>query len=220
MKSLTTKVHVIKQDGYFYQIKDPTPDSTTHYVKWRPATVGNWSKIIQEDPLSDSDGRILNPAEIERRAWKYMVLETSLVPPYVQLLDEDGETEPDALSIIMSHIPGFVPKVLVRPLLYSTTITKAEVDRIERECGDLWGKNSSVSNPHPLLEQVISFMGMSERFGISAFLTIDDIPQKMYQAMRHIMITQGKLSELGDMTKELREKAIRESGAARYLKKR
>ena len=210
MKTFTVEVDISQLDG-FYVFDNKGLNYFHHWATWRIPTYKYWNKVLGKD---DCDFSLLKttPAEMEYRIWKYLLLDTSLVPEEITVLNEEGETTDEALSFILNTIPPQLPQRLQNPIITKSQLTQKELNRIEQECYTLWcGKGSSVADPHPLVEKVVNAMGMHERFGIPVYKDADDIPQREYAAMRYILMVYGKIMDLNETQRALKGKSERQA---------
>ena len=103
--------------------------------------------------------------------------------------------------------------MLARSFLNRTTLSRQELLRIERECMILWRtEGGSVKNPHPILEEVITAMGLHERFGIITWANINDVHVKVYTVIRKVMECYAVAQGLNMKDDEIRKKAAKMAG--------
>ncbi len=184
----------------------PFPGAIEHFALWRPPLYGDWTANI--------DSRA-NPYEIERQVWQVYLQDTSLVP---SVTFEQDFLSPETFNTILSTVPASLPSALVRQFLDSTYLTRAESNRIERECDVLWaGSGRLLRNPHPLLEEVVTAMGLHEKLGIQTWQSLDEIPVKKVQAIRLVLNTYASLMALNEQARSSRARAIKDAGIEKFV---
>lgn len=174
-----------------------------HWGTWREPTVGLWRR-----------GGLFRAGE--QRVWEYALLDTSLT----RVTHIENRLSPETLQEILRYIPGMVPSRLVRQYLDQVTVTSRESLRIERECYSLWaGSGSSVRNPHPDLEVVVTAMGLYDKLGVRTWDSLDDIPVKTYHVMRQVLVLYSQIMDQNTRSVALRQKAIKAAGIEHYVGK-
>jgi hypothetical protein len=140
-------------------------------AEWKYPTVGLWKRLGYKRQ---------NPFDQERKIWEVFLLQSNLAegePPSARLSE----------SILKSR-RGFIASLLARQFLHTTILSQRETVRIERECMILWrGKGAPVRNPHPGLEEVVTAMGLNERFGLPTWTCVDEIHVKTYAIIKKVL---------------------------------
>jgi hypothetical protein len=114
---------------------------------------------------------------------------------------------------ILRFSPPVIPSALVREFLKTTSLSRQESLRIERECMTLWRQEGgSVRNPHPLLEEVITAMSLYEKFGILTWGNLDQIHVKTYLVIRKVLEAYATSQSLNMKEDALRRKVAQQAG--------
>jgi len=181
-------------------VKEKEPQAKEHTAEWEETTVAIWKKV---EPR-----RRMTPVEIEKNVWKFMLLQTSLF----QVTREDGELSKEPLEKLWNSKFGVIAKALVKPVIDSAYLSKVEVERINRECTNLFLADGKISDPHPLIEEAIDAMAFKERYGIPLRRSMDEMPQKSHIAFRMISNLYAESMDQKNDAQRLREKAKKLQG--------
>jgi hypothetical protein len=81
----------------------------------------------------------------------------------------------------------------------------------------LWRtEGGSVKNPHPILEEVITAMGLYEKFGIATWRSLDDMHIKVYTVIRKVLECYSTCQSM-NMKDDVRRKAAKAAGIPPHL---
>jgi hypothetical protein len=184
--------------GFKSSVK-PFPGAAKCYARWKNPTYGIWKNRIE---------RKGDAIQTETLIWYYFLLETNIVP-VTHVRDHLDQPSHQA---ILKFIPSSLPSLLVTQFLKEIYLTQADSLRIERECSTLWSSTgATVKNPHPLLDEVVTAMGLYEKLGIQVWPSLDDLPVKTYTAIRQVLANYSQLMSLNEQQRRLRQQAINEA---------
>ena len=191
------------EKGRVLLFKEPYPDTVYNYVVWEDVTVGLWKKVLAGKLESE-----INPYLLERQIWKYLVQDSNLCP--IERTSQ-GLTN-STLETIMKFKPGILPKSLIKPLFNSIYLTNYEVEELNRQCSIVFRNESRLKNPHPLMEEALLGTVMKERYGIPLYKSLEEMPQKVYLALRLIASNYNEIANQQSKSDDLRLKAMKLAG--------
>jgi hypothetical protein len=195
-----TQVQAVYRKRVWSLARKPEKDALDFWAVWRYPTVGLWKKLKKYD----------ESREQEDKAWRYLLLDTSLIAPVVL---EGNQLSDEAHRKIMEFWPGMVPIALLRQYLETTVLSHSELLRIERDCYSLWtNQGGVVKNPHPILADVIWAMSLYEHFGVQLWERLDDMHVKIYAVMKKVMECYSMSMNINIQSVEQRKRAQQLSG--------
>jgi hypothetical protein len=177
------------------------PPGQCYTAEWRELTVGTWQKIKAVESL---------PAGIERAMIRYLLCQTNLIPSLER--DDDGGLN-DATMRKIGEVPTDIVKGLFNPVYKHSFLQKEEVAEIKDQGNRIWMMNQgNIGKIHPLLETSITALNLKERYGVPAFPSVMDIPQRHLEAMQLAMEILSNSMEMKKQQQEMRQRAMEKAG--------
>jgi hypothetical protein len=203
--TVETEVWVKVEKGIWSTSRKKLPGFTRYHARWKFPTVSLWKR------LGSSRQNLFTQ---EKKVWKIFLTETSLIQK--PLTFSDGLLSNESFQDIMEFSPAMVPTELVRAFLRTTILSRQDISQIEQECRELWRVDGgSVKDPHPLLEEVINAMNLYERFGITTWATLGEVPVRTYAVIRKTMEMYNESQSLNMKEDHIRRRAAEMAGVRR-----
>lgn len=198
------------KSGRYYLSKLSGPRFIEVKAVWREITVALWEKITEPEYLQDEPP---SPINQEERAWKHLLLDTSLWKDYRGQKLSDNQVTDEALKYIQDFMPPALLRILVLDALATAYVTKEEEEKIKHQCRVLWlGRGSKINDAHPMLADAIQAMSMAERYKMSRYDNYGQIPQKLATVMRLAAAMYGEMLDQNQQMRNLQDMAAREAG--------
>lgn len=155
-----------------------TETEIIYWVEWLPITVKLWRKIAETGP----DGRPPTPHEVEIRCWDVLAAKSNLF-----------QTEQEKQHILRTFVPTLVLKTLLAPVLPTARLTREEEFLIKLQTHEMYSNpGSKFTEIHPLLVEASQVMSMGEKYGVTAYGSFDEMPQRLLSAF---LVVAGAVGE-------------------------